>query len=161
VEFVGIAIWDDSRDVLRHMERYNVTYPNILDAVGTSAVQYGVRGVPEKFFLDEDGRISLDELYEYVFDRVREKNPHQTPSRSVDLQGEVYLARSRRRKITPAPVPEDLQRAIRSPNAYTRRGAVAELRFRMENPDLEIAAGARDAYHCRGVAPPLTLGCSS
>ncbi|MBB1242608.1 caspase family protein [Streptomyces durbertensis] len=95
--------------------------------------------------LDEDGRVSLDELYEYVFDRVRARNPHQTPSRSVDLQGEVYLARSKRRKIIPVPVPEDLQQAILSPNAYTRRGAVAELRFRMESPELEIAAGARDA----------------
>ncbi|WP_165990285.1 caspase family protein, partial [Streptomyces sp. YIM 98790] len=95
--------------------------------------------------LDEDGRISLDELYEYVFDRVRAENPNQTPSRSVDLQGEVYLARSNRKKIRARPLPEDLRQAVTSPNAYTRRGAIAELRFRMENEDLEIAAGARDA----------------
>ncbi|WP_173019670.1 caspase family protein, partial [Streptomyces alkaliphilus] len=95
--------------------------------------------------LDEDGRVSLDELYEYVFDRVRARNPHQTPSRSVDLQGEVYLAHSKRRKLTPKPLPEDLRRAVDSPDAYTRRGAVAELRFRMENPEPEVAAGARDA----------------
>ena len=95
--------------------------------------------------LDEDGRISLDELYEYVFDRVREENPHQTPGRTVDLQGEVYVARSGRRRIHPAPLPEDLRAAVTSPNAYTRRGAIAELRFRMESPDLEIAAGAHEA----------------
>lgn len=28
-----------------------------------------------------DGWISLSELYDYVFDRVRERNPHQTPTR--------------------------------------------------------------------------------
>ena len=44
---------------------------------------------------DEDGWVSLNELYEYVFDKVREQNPHQTPSRHVELEGELYLARSR------------------------------------------------------------------
>ncbi|WP_316750590.1 caspase, EACC1-associated type [Streptomyces herbicida] len=95
--------------------------------------------------LDEDGRVSLDELYEYVFDRVRERNPHQTPSRTVDMQGDLYLARSQRRRITPSPVPEDVQAAMRSPDIYTRRGAIAELRARMENSDLSVALGARTA----------------
>jgi Pyridine nucleotide-disulphide oxidoreductase len=29
---------------------------------------------------DQDGWVSLNELYDYVFDRVREQNPQQTPS---------------------------------------------------------------------------------
>ncbi|MGK5729458.1 caspase family protein [Streptomyces sp. URMC 124] len=95
--------------------------------------------------LDEDGRISLDELYDYVFDRVRQENPHQTPSRSVDMQGDLYLARSRRQRIVPSPVPGDVRAAMHSPDLYTRRGAVAELRARMENPDLSVAEGARAA----------------
>ena len=57
VEFVGIAVWDRPGDALDHIEDYGVTYLNILDARGTTAVSYGVRGVPEKFFLDADGRI--------------------------------------------------------------------------------------------------------
>ncbi|MDN3295075.1 caspase family protein [Streptomyces ficellus] len=95
--------------------------------------------------LDEDGRVSLDELYEYVYDRVRQENPNQTPSRSVDLQGDLYLARSHRRRITPAPVPDDVRAAMRSADIYTRLGAITELRARMENADLSIAAGAREA----------------
>ncbi|MBH1933725.1 caspase family protein [Streptomyces sp. AV19] len=95
--------------------------------------------------LDEDGRISLDELYEYVFDRVRQENPNQTPSRTVDMQGDLYLARSHRRRITPSPVPDDVRAAMSSPDLYTRRGAITELRARMENPDLSIAVGAREA----------------
>src|SRR6266498_506992 len=58
---------------------------------------------------DEDGWVSLNELYDYVFDKVREQNPHQTPSRDVEMQGELYLARSRRRRIKPQPIPADLQ----------------------------------------------------
>ncbi|MEX2431223.1 MAG: redoxin family protein [Dehalococcoidia bacterium] len=57
VEFVGMAIWDESSDVLAHIEQFGVGYPNLLDGQGTSAIAYGVSGVPEKFFLDQDGRI--------------------------------------------------------------------------------------------------------
>ena len=57
VEFVGLAIWDEVGDTLRYIDRYGVTYPNIIDERGTTAVTYGVRGVPEKFFLDTDGTI--------------------------------------------------------------------------------------------------------
>jgi uncharacterized caspase-like protein len=35
---------------------------------------------------DEDGWVSLNELYDYVFDRVRETNPQQTPSRDIEMQ---------------------------------------------------------------------------
>jgi cytochrome c biogenesis protein CcmG/thiol:disulfide interchange protein DsbE len=57
VEFVGLAIWDEVGDTLRHIQRYGVRYPNIIDSRGTRAVTYGVRGVPEKFFLSTDGTI--------------------------------------------------------------------------------------------------------
>lgn len=44
--------------------------------------------------LNGDGLITLDELYDYVFDKVRERNPRQSPTRRVDLQGDLVLARS-------------------------------------------------------------------
>jgi Caspase domain len=91
---------------------------------------------------DEDGLVSLNELYDYIFDKVREQNPHQTPSRQVELEGELYLARSRRRRIRPAPVPPDLQAAITDQNMFTRRGAVHELESRLGSEDLPVAAGA-------------------
>jgi Caspase domain len=94
---------------------------------------------------DEDGWVSLDELYEYVFDKVREQNPHQTPSRQVELEGELYLARSRRRRIRPEPIPSDLQAALVDPNMYMRLGAVTELRSRLVSENLLVAAGAYQA----------------
>ena len=94
---------------------------------------------------NEDGWISLDELYNYVFNKVQEQNPHQTPSRHFELEGELYLARSRRRRIRPAPIPPDLQAAISDPNMYTRRGAVSELQSRLASEDLPVAAGAYQA----------------
>ena len=94
---------------------------------------------------DEDGWVSLDELYDYVFDKVRAKNPHQTPRRQIDMQGELYLARSRRRRIRPAPLPPDLQTAMTDPNMYTRLGAIGELRSRLASDNLPAAVGAHEA----------------
>jgi hypothetical protein len=77
---------------------------------------------------DEDGRISLNELYEWVFDRVRDVNPNQTPSREIRMQGEFYLARSRRTPTWPAPMTAALEEARTSPDISKRLGAVRELR---------------------------------
>jgi hypothetical protein len=94
---------------------------------------------------DEDGWISLNELYDYVFDRVREQTPHQTPSRDIEMQGELYLARSRRQRIHPLPLPADLQAAVIDPNMFTRIGAVSELRIRLSSDNLPAALGAHAA----------------
>ena len=94
---------------------------------------------------DEDGWISLDELYDYVFNKVQGQNPHQTPSRHFELEGEFYLARSRRRRIRPAPIPPDVQAAMTDPNMYTRCGAVGELQSRLASEELPVAAGAYEA----------------
>lgn len=94
---------------------------------------------------DEDGWVSLNELYDYVFDKVREQTPHQTPSRNVEMQGELYLARSRRQRIQALPIPADLRAAMADPNMITRLGVVSELRSRLMSDDLPAAAGARDA----------------
>jgi WD40 repeat protein len=94
---------------------------------------------------DEDGWVSLNELYDYVFDRVREQNPRQTPSRDVEMQGELYLARSRRRRIRPLAAPPDLQAAMADANMFTRLGAASELRSRLLGENLAAAVGAHEA----------------
>src|SRR5215471_13047110 len=115
---------------------------------------------------DQDGWVSLNELYDYVFDKVQEQNPHQTPSRQVELEGELYLARSRRRRIRPAPLPLDLQAALADPNMFTRLGAVSELRSRLISDDLPVAAGAYQALadlarnDSRTVAEPAAIAVS-
>ncbi|MFF8191018.1 caspase family protein [Streptomyces bobili] len=92
-----------------------------------------------------DGVVTLDELYDYVYDRVREANAHQTPSKDVEMEGELKLANNRkgRLKITKVPSPPYLRAAIASDNPLTRQGAVHELRARMRDDSLPIAEGAR------------------
>ncbi|MGW5876085.1 caspase, EACC1-associated type [Nocardiopsis terrae] len=97
--------------------------------------------------LDADGRVSVNELYDYVYDRVRQENPHQTPSRSIHLQGDVYLARSTRRRTDGEGLPEDLRLAVSSPDVFTRHGSVPELRRRLQSQDREIAEAACQALH--------------
>ena len=57
VEFVGVDIWDQRQGAIDHIKRYQITYPNGVDDKGTIAISYGVRGIPEKFFIDQNGVI--------------------------------------------------------------------------------------------------------
>ena len=55
VEFVGVNIWDRPGDAQQYLETFNLPYPNGIDAGGTIAIDYGVKGIPEKFFVDRQG----------------------------------------------------------------------------------------------------------
>ncbi|GGU21637.1 hypothetical protein GCM10010274_05300 [Streptomyces lavendofoliae] len=117
-------------------------------SVFTSAVVSGLStGEADK---DEDGMVALRELYDYVCERVRRDNRNQTPSCKSDLQGDLYLARSERRRIVPAPLPPRLRAALAGEEDLTRLGAVTDLRTRLEHPDPALAAGAYEAL--KGVA---------
>ncbi len=112
-------------------------------SVFTSAVVDGLRtGDADR---DEDGLVSLDELYDYVFDRVRAENPKQTPGRDVEMAGDLYIAQSRRRRLRPVPIPEAVAAALRETNPTYRRGAVSELRDRLWHEDAATALGAFEA----------------
>jgi hypothetical protein len=95
--------------------------------------------------LDQDGQISLKELYTYVSEQVEKRNPHQTPSLKADLEGDLYIARSLRRRIRPAPIPRALEIALLDEKMYARLGAVTELARRVNSADLAVAAGAYQA----------------
>ena len=57
VEFVGISIWDTEGDVRDFVEQHGIKYPNAVDEDGQIAVEFGVRGIPEKFFVNPEGEI--------------------------------------------------------------------------------------------------------
>ncbi|MCH2515618.1 MAG: redoxin domain-containing protein [Dehalococcoidia bacterium] len=57
VEFVGIAIWDSEGPVLDFIELHGIEYVNVIDASGLTAVDFGVTGIPEKFFINTEGEI--------------------------------------------------------------------------------------------------------
>ena len=57
VEFIGISIWDRLNDARDYIEVFGITYPSGLDSQGTILVDYGVRGIPEKYFIDPQGQM--------------------------------------------------------------------------------------------------------
>jgi hypothetical protein len=94
---------------------------------------------------DGDQLVSVDELYDYVFDAVRRTTPNQTPCKwTFDVRGDIYLARN------PAPVvaetsllPEPLLQALENPISAVRESAAAELGRYLGNRDRRLAAAAR------------------
>ena len=57
VEFVGIAIWVSEGPVFDFIELHGIEYVNAIDASGLTAVDFGVTGIPEKFFINTEGEI--------------------------------------------------------------------------------------------------------
>jgi cytochrome c biogenesis protein CcmG/thiol:disulfide interchange protein DsbE len=55
VVFLGVDYQDVRSDGLHFLSQYSVTYPNVLDATGSVAINYGVTGTPETFFINRQG----------------------------------------------------------------------------------------------------------
>jgi hypothetical protein len=110
-------------------------------SVFTSALVQGLRtGDADR---DQDGHVGLDELYEYIYDKVRAATPNQTPGKWIfGVQGELYIARRSRPVSTPAPLRPELRQAIDNPLAGVRAGAVTELErlLRGRHAGLRLAA---------------------
>ena len=74
--------------------------------------------------LDGDGEITVDELYEYAFRRVREVQSGQEPRKwTFGMAGPLVLARSTR----PATLPDDVRADIASERVVLRLEAVTAL----------------------------------
>jgi hypothetical protein len=96
--------------------------------------------------LDNDQLVSVDDLYNYGYDRVKEATPSQTPSKKSDLEGPLYLAKSSyRREITPARLDPELLAATEDRYAGIREGAVQELAELLKSRDPSVVLAARHA----------------
>ena len=94
--------------------------------------------------LDQDGQVSVDELYDYVYSRVIEATPNQKPGKwSFDVEGDLHIARSRFISDIAA-LPHELRSAMSNSLPGIREGAVRELGrlLRTGEPDEKIGARA-------------------
>lgn len=57
VEVVGVVYQDTKQNAIRWMEQRGGDWPNGLDVGSRTSISYGVRGVPETFFVARDGRV--------------------------------------------------------------------------------------------------------
>jgi Caspase domain/WD domain, G-beta repeat len=113
-------------------------------SVFTSALVSGLEtGAADR---DGDGRVSVDELYDYVYEEVRKATPSQNPSMSVNVQGVLYLARNPRGPGSGlTALPSELRRAVESEFAWQREGAVAGLVSMLDHESTALAQAARVA----------------
>ena len=111
-------------------------------SVFTSALVEGLQtGEADR---DQDGLVGLDELYDYVYDKVRATTPNQTPGKwTFGVEGELYIARRARPVSVPAPLPPELQQAMESRVAGIRAGAVQELTGLLRGRHAGMALAAR------------------
>ena len=55
VEFIGVNIWDLPDNAAAYVDEFGISYPSGVDTDGAIAIDYGVKGIPEKFFVDKAG----------------------------------------------------------------------------------------------------------
>jgi cytochrome c biogenesis protein CcmG, thiol:disulfide interchange protein DsbE len=58
VAFIGLAYVDTAPESLAYLQRYGITYPNGPDLATKISQTYGVRGVPETFIIDRQGKLA-------------------------------------------------------------------------------------------------------
>jgi hypothetical protein len=92
---------------------------------------------------DQDGRITLDELYDYVYAQVVAKTPRQTPGKwSYKRQGEMVIAKNPRPIAPVNPLPPEVIESLNDPRPWVREGVVNELDRLADNaaPAIQQAA---------------------
>jgi cytochrome c biogenesis protein CcmG/thiol:disulfide interchange protein DsbE len=69
---LGVDAKDFKQDGKRFIERFGLTYPNVSDGKGSTLGRWGVRGFPETFFVDREGRM-VGEVIEGGIDLERNR----------------------------------------------------------------------------------------
>jgi hypothetical protein len=85
-------------------------------SIFTDAVVHGLRtGEADR---DGDGMVSVDDLYDFVWDRVRERTPHQSPTKIGASRGNLVIAQNPQ---IPVPAGREPVAAVRSRHPRRRR----------------------------------------
>jgi len=58
VTFLGVLYNDEPAEAVRYLKKKGAAYPTLIDVNGRTAIDYGVAGVPETFFINAEGTIA-------------------------------------------------------------------------------------------------------
>ena len=70
---LGVNFQDKEEDARAFMKRFNKVYPNGPDVDGKLTLDYGVYGVPETFFVDQQGIIAHKHIGEIQMKTITEQ----------------------------------------------------------------------------------------
>jgi hypothetical protein len=106
-----------------------------------------VKGLKSEADNDGDGRITVDELYDYAYDQISRVTPKQTPTKSaVRVEGEIVLRQfTRLEDIKPVALPDDLVSEIEDLRPYVREAAVQKLEKIIKGKNIGMSRSAREA----------------
>ena len=106
-----------------------------------------VKGLEGEADLDGDGSMTVDELYDYAYEKVKLATPKQTPSKfSSKQQGEIVLRQiTRIEDIKPVSLSEQLLSEIENPYPEVRLRAVQQLAKLLNGKNLGLARSAKEA----------------
>jgi len=106
-----------------------------------------VRGLEGEADNDGDGKITVDELYDYAHDQISSLTPKQTPTKSVSIQeGEIILRQfTRIEDIKAVSLSEQLVSEIENPYPEVRLRAIGQLAKLVAGKNLGLARSAREA----------------
>jgi formylglycine-generating enzyme required for sulfatase activity/uncharacterized caspase-like protein len=119
---------------------------NTQKSVFTHFLIEGLKGEADR---DGDGRIHVDELYDYAYEQIVGRTPKQTPGKwSYRQQGDLVLRENLKpRDVKPAPLPSELVEMLSHPNSGVRRAGVHELISLLEGKHLGLARAAQEKLH--------------
>jgi hypothetical protein len=105
-----------------------------------------VKGLEGDADRNSDGKISVDELYDYAYEQVIRRTPKQTPGKwSYRQQGELFLRENlKARDVRPALLPADLLELAAHQNTGVRRVAVQELVTLLDGKHLGMVRSAQE-----------------
>ncbi len=106
-----------------------------------------VKGLEGEADNDSDGRITIDELYDYAYGEIVNITPKQTPGKwSYKEQGEIVLRQSTRTEdIKSVVLAADLLDEIDDTRPYVREAAVQKLAKILHGRNIGLARSAREA----------------
>ena len=113
------------------------------NSVFTHFLIEGLRGEADR---NGDGRIHVDELYDYAYEQVVRRTPKQTPGKwSYRQQGDLVLRENLKvRDVKPAPLPSDLLELLSHPNSGVRRAGIQDLISLLDGKHLGLARAAQE-----------------
>ena len=94
---------------------------------------------------NEDGFVSINELFDFLEDRVRQVSPSQTPTKSAFNQVGDWVIASSTRAPTIRILPASIQAGLKSDEPMDRLTTVFDLRDLIRQSDPRVAEAARKA----------------